>query len=337
MHLRSAGPLPHPQPSPSDGSDEPPASKRRKTGPQPKYLCFACDVERVGSQFPDVNPSGECEHLINTCKKCLRQWVQVAVEGGGFVMGVRVGKVGNGKEKGEEEGEEGWEETGEDVKVEVSGSGEDGKVKRVGGEERSGLVFGIKCPHPGCEAVMRGEDVEVAGTQKVFARFEEMERKFIAENTPGWRWCLGTHCKAGQVHVPPASGESSPELVVNEHKTLIFASLVDALGHGPPPNGQNTDICTCHVCGTRACVSCDRPWHEGETCVAYQERVKGRFEEEDQSFRVIQKVSRPCPGCGRRVQKNGGCRFMHCTQCRYDFCWECMSVVEGYGGSCKCG
>lgn len=33
-------------------------------------------------------------------------------------------------------------------------------------------------------------------------RYVELERVYIAENTPGWRWCLAPGCGAGQVHVP---------------------------------------------------------------------------------------------------------------------------------------
>jgi hypothetical protein len=30
----------------------------------------------------------------------------------------------------------------------------------------------------------------------------EMERKFIGDSTPGWRWCLDARCDGGQVHKP---------------------------------------------------------------------------------------------------------------------------------------
>lgn len=31
-------------------------------------------------------------------------------------------------------------------------------------------VFGIACPHPGCQGTMVGDDVEDAATRKVFGR-----------------------------------------------------------------------------------------------------------------------------------------------------------------------
>lgn len=102
-----------------------PAAKRRKTDTQAqRFLCYGCDVERTASQFPDYNPSSECEHLINTCKTCLKQWVAVQVDDTNFVK-----------------------------------KPEDSKM------------FGVACPHPGCEGVMRAVNVEIAATQKVSARY----------------------------------------------------------------------------------------------------------------------------------------------------------------------
>lgn len=70
------------------------------------------------------------------------------------------------------------------------------------------------------------------------------------------------------------------------------------------------DICVCSACGARACVPCDRPWHEGETCEAYRARIKGRAGEEDATLEVIRARTRECPECKRSMEKNGGCPHM---------------------------
>ena len=64
-----------------------PAAKRRKTEHVDTYLCFSCDTERISKQFPDQNPASECEHLINTCKGCLKKWVEAQVESATFATG----------------------------------------------------------------------------------------------------------------------------------------------------------------------------------------------------------------------------------------------------------
>jgi ariadne-1 len=83
---------------------------------------------------------------------------------------------------------------------------------------------------------------------------------------------------------------------------------------------EEADICTCNTCGSMTCVTCDRPWHEGETCADYQARTKDRMNEEEKALREIQKVTKACPNCKKRIQKNGGCPYMHCSQCRVAFC-----------------
>lgn len=70
-----------------------PAAKRRKTIKEMKYLCLSCDTERIGASFPDVNPSSECEHLINTCKTCLKKWVAAQIESANYTTGGEDGKA----------------------------------------------------------------------------------------------------------------------------------------------------------------------------------------------------------------------------------------------------
>lgn len=87
------------------------------------------------------------------------------------------------------------------------------------------------------------------------------------------------------------------------------------LKHDPAPPGP--DVFTCNKCGGKACVPCDRPWHENETCESYKERTntKARIEEEDASLAAIQKETKKCPSCSKNILKNGGCKHMFCKSC----------------------
>ena len=245
-----------------------PAAKRRKTNNVQRFLCYGCDVERISSQFPDTNPSSKCDHLINTCKTCLKKWIQAQIEGGHFLK-----------------------------------------------DAENSKVFGVACPHPGCKGVMLASDVQESVSNKVFANFEELERRIIAENTPGWRWCLAPGCKAGQVH---DSGEAltiiktEPEL---QHASKSKKHNTKKAGVGKAETGSEAEVIDkfkCHECGAEACVPCDRPYHDGETCAQYQLRVQDRFDEEDQALKEIQKSTKKCPNCRVNVQKNGGCPYMQC-------------------------
>lgn len=56
-----------------------PAAKRRKVLVE-RYPCHTCLEDRTSSQLPDYNPTETCDHLINTCKRCLKQWVESQIE-----------------------------------------------------------------------------------------------------------------------------------------------------------------------------------------------------------------------------------------------------------------
>ncbi len=38
---------------------------------------------------------------------------------------------------------------------------------------------------------------------------------------------------------------------------------------------------------------------------------------------MLSKSTKPCPKCGVRIAKDGGCMFMMCSSCRTPFCWQC--------------
>jgi hypothetical protein len=72
-----------PTPSTATATNPPttmaPATKRRKTATQ-RYACHTCLEDRTTGQFPNYNPTETCDHLINTCKSCLKEWIQSQIE-----------------------------------------------------------------------------------------------------------------------------------------------------------------------------------------------------------------------------------------------------------------
>lgn len=97
------------------------------------------------------------------------------------------------------------------------------------------------------------------------------------------------------------------------------------------------DVFTCNDCGAKACVPCDRPWHENEICEEYQVRIKDRIAEEDATLATMEKHTKKCPSCQKRIEKNGGCAHMFCTRCQAQFCWNCVQVIGANGRYCDCG
>ena len=76
---------------------------------------------------------------------------------------------------------------------------------------------------------------------------------------------------------------------------------------------NNLNIFTCHSCGASACVPCDRPYHDGESCAQYRKRRKRQDEtEEVASQKLIEKECKKCPKCEKNIQRSMGCDYMTC-------------------------
>lgn len=97
-----------------------------------------------------------------------------------------------------------------------------------------------------------------------------------------FHWCMNPTCSSGQLH----------------------------------EGASERPIFRCNDCGYRSCVTCSVFWHEGRTCAEFQEEKEARDESDLQSLQVVKKMSKTCPHCGARIQKNGGCDHMHCKSCR---------------------
>jgi hypothetical protein len=69
----------HQQTAESSITSMPPAAKRQRTKAI-TYPCHTCLEDRTTGLFPDVNPTSTCDHLINTCKRCLKQWIESQIE-----------------------------------------------------------------------------------------------------------------------------------------------------------------------------------------------------------------------------------------------------------------
>lgn len=79
-----------------------PANKRIKLQPE-RYPCHTCLTDRTSSQFPDYNPTDTCDHLINTCRQCLRAWIVSQIESKAFTPHIKCPQCGEKMTRGDVE------------------------------------------------------------------------------------------------------------------------------------------------------------------------------------------------------------------------------------------
>ena len=76
---------------------------------------------------------------------------------------------------------------------------------------------------------------------------------------------------------------------------------------------------TCPECNHKYCSNCLFPHIERMTC---REAEAGRIVDKE-SDEWKRNNTKPCPNCRTRIEKNGGCAWVHCTNCNLGFCYNC--------------
>ncbi|KAK4540528.1 hypothetical protein LTR36_009166 [Oleoguttula mirabilis] len=151
-----------------------------------------------------------------------------------------------------------------------------------------------------CSNTLGQGEIRALATPAVYQRYLDSEFKATMSADPDFRWCIAPSCTSGQIH-------------------------------------SEGDIFRCVACRHKACSQCNAAWHEGEGCGAYMARVKAQPEEEEASAKALKKMAKLCPGCSRKIEKNGGCDHITCKVCRHEWCWRCLADYNGPAGIRKVG
>eukprot|EP00981_Chlorochromonas_danica_P000629 scaffold143_cov173-Ochromonas_danica.AAC.5 len=163
-------------------------------------------------------------------------------------------------------------------------------------------MISLRCPHPGCSFLVTYDMQQFfADEPTLIAAKTSLIRSFVEERR-GKR-VMGTYCK-------------NPRGC----KGVVFMA-----------DDADMSEAFCSLCGTIFCAACDLPPHAPATCemVADWDERGGFIEtgraEDLEARRLKHLTTKPCPRCGVRIEKNGGCPHMTCVQpsCKYQFCWEC--------------
>lgn len=128
----------------------------------------------------------------------------------------------------------------------------------------------------------------------------------------------------------------APELL-EKYKDFQLRHFAASFGHSCPGPGCNRVVskgilseslsrtADCSECGTIFCMECKEEPHAPVTCAILR---KWREKDKDESMNVqwMTVNTKNCPKCHTRIEKNGGCQFIHCQKCKHGFCWVCMGT-----------
>jgi len=93
----------------------------------------------------------------------------------------------------------------------------------------------------------------------------------------------------------------------------------------------------CDQCDEEYCMTCcmERktacPSHPGYKC-----KDLDPSNEDAMLAKVLGERMAPCPKCGTKIEKNGGCGKMICTVCKTCYCWFCMKIFLNIRTKCTC-
>ena len=170
------------------------------------------------------------------------------------------------------------------------------------------------CPASNCKMIVPLDLPEILGPTELYQKaYKALLKAFIEQQRLG-KHGVATYCKN-----PQGCGG-----------VVILAD--DAI---------NSEA-TCSLCLCQFCALCDLPPHSPATCelVAKWEAKGGYLETGRQADVEARKLkhltTRPCPRCGVRIEKNGGCPHMTCIQssCKYEVrngkfynnCWRYTEI-----------
>ena len=97
----------------------------------------------------------------------------------------------------------------------------------------------IKCLE--CKELMQYPDIQRHAEPEVFERYDQLAARSVLNNEPNFVWCTNRGCGFGQVH----------------------------------EGGKDMPLFQCKACRYRFCIVHGEPWHEGETCKAFDRRMNG--------------------------------------------------------------
>ncbi|CAI0465475.1 unnamed protein product [Linum tenue] len=159
----------------------------------------------------------------------------------------------------------------------------------------------LKCPEPSCK-VLAGDDlIKKIADEKVRTKYSNFALRSFVENSRRRKWCPAPNCQHAVEFTP--SGD------------------------------LNYDV-SC-LCSHSFCWNCTEDKHRPVDCETVKNwSLKNASESQNEMWKKVN--TKPCPKCGRAIEKNKGCMHMTCAApCRHHFCWVCLGPLGVSHTSCN--
>ena len=162
-------------------------------------------------------------------------------------------------------------------------------------------IANVKCPQPGCEAVLH----------------PDVCHSFVPKNVlDRWGYVL---CEA---------------FILGNHR-LIYCPFMDCSVALIDDGDEATKEAECPGCNRMFCAKCNVVWHGGVECEEFQKLCLEEKERDDHLLAIKlaeQENWKRCPHCRTYVEMIEGCPYIIC-RCRTKFCYSCGAK---WGGSHAC-
>jgi len=75
----------------------------------------------------------------------------------------------------------------------------------------------------------------------------------------------------------------------------------------------------CRICSQKTCVKHQSLVEKGYCC-----KIGKQEKENAASIQLIEKITKQCPNCKIKIERNGGCLHMTCIACGHEWFWCCL-------------
>jgi E3 ubiquitin-protein ligase RNF14 len=207
----------------------------------------------------------------------------------------------------------------------------------------TGNIEGVRCFN--CPQVTRkrqlvtpAELLRIPIPRPAVQRYADMKRKKQLESDPSIIRCPRTWCPG----VAEGSAYPKPTVPLEElgdsfndpPKILVPIQEYDDADDEDTKNKKtlaNADR-RCDSCGYVFCKFCRGVWHGAAVeCRSrlYDKNERAKLSAEDEASEAyINKHTKPCPRCARKIQKSEACNHMRCSECYTHFCYLCGGELD---------